>query len=494
MKWEKIFTALLLTCLMGAVSVINLEKVEGLTRSELAEKLVLIVEDHLSAEDLYRLGQQYETGDGVVQWYAKALAYYQAAETAGWPEASTAVNNLNSYKEAVIASGDQGEIFTFYRTGIVASQKGNYEQAFAIYYDDSFFFEDPQDRGLGGLADLYLVGNGVVQDVAAAMAIYEVMAAEQGKGNGYTALGNIYMAETGTYPGVSQSNDTALHYYLLSFQDSGLNSIDFKGPRYAGNFYDSGFYHDDGTWEEPNYILAESYYLIAVAGNGRTFDGTSAYKLGNYYETGLPGIVQDYAKAVQFYEKALSDANVHSTMLGIPDTYLSLGHFYENGLGVPVDIEKALAYYYQAQSAAQDNLELGGNVAGYEAALKVYETASTAIQRLTGADSEIPLLAEEDKGSSLETDKPEQHSEEMSSSKQTISGTEQRADTFLGKANTRTSVSSSQGSKNNATPLPLTGDRLGILSTVAGIVLLLLFFIVKHRKKHHHKIEWRRKL
>ena len=50
---------------------------------------------------------------------------------------------------------------------------------------------------MGGLADLYLAGDGVEQNVSSAMSIYEVMAVEQGKGNGYTALGNIYAAATG---------------------------------------------------------------------------------------------------------------------------------------------------------------------------------------------------------------------------------------------------------------------------------------------------------
>ena len=163
---------------------------------------------------------------------------------------------------------------------------------------------------------------------------------------------------------------------------------------YAANFYDSGFYHDDGTWENPNHTLAEEYYLIAVAGNGRTFDGTAAYKLGTYYEYGREGIAQDYSKAVYYYEKALSDSNVHSTMLGIPDTYLALGRFYENGLGVAIDIEKALSYYYQVQTAAQVNLDLGGNVAGYEAALKVYQEATEAIQRLTQGTNDTETTIE----------------------------------------------------------------------------------------------------
>lgn len=54
--------------------------VQVLTREEVAENLAINVEDGLSSEEYFALGQQYETGDDVVQWYAKALAYYKAAE------------------------------------------------------------------------------------------------------------------------------------------------------------------------------------------------------------------------------------------------------------------------------------------------------------------------------------------------------------------------------------------------------------------------------
>lgn len=291
---------------------------------------------------------------------------------------------------------------------------------------------------MGGLADLYLAGDGVEQNVSSAMSIYEVMAVEQGKGNGYTALGNIYAAATGTYPEVNQSNDTALKYYLLSFQSDNLTATDFKGPRYVANFYDSGFYHDDGTWENPNYTLAEEYYLIAVAGNGRTFDGTAAYKLGTYYEYGREGIAQDYSKAVYYYEKALSDSNVHSTMLGIPDTYLALGRFYENGLGVAIDVEKALSYYYQAQAAAQDNLDLGGNVAGYEAALKVYQEATEAIQRLTQGTNDTETTTENQQTTTDDT------------TTETTSGDENQEVVTLSDATTGVSVIGTQAALSNA--------------------------------------------
>lgn len=59
-------------------------------------------------------------------------------------------------------------------------------------------------------------------------------------------------------------------------------------------------------------------------------------------------MVQDYEKAAEYYQKAVSDENVHATMLGIPQTYLALGNFYENGFGVDKDIETAVSYYKMA--------------------------------------------------------------------------------------------------------------------------------------------------
>lgn len=97
--------------------------VQSLTREEAADNLAINVEDGLSSAEYFALGQQYETGDGIVQWYAKTLAYYKVAEEQGLVEARTAIDNLNVYKAEVLADGDQGAIFTFYRTGVTASQK-----------------------------------------------------------------------------------------------------------------------------------------------------------------------------------------------------------------------------------------------------------------------------------------------------------------------------------------------------------------------------------
>ena len=102
------------------------------------------------------------------------------------------------------------------------------------------------------------------------------MAVELGKGNGYTELGHMYGAPDGTYPGIKHSNDKAQENYLKSYETNTPKEADFKGSRYAGDLYDVGHTHDDGS--------------IAAS---------------------------DYVKAV-------SDKNIHATMLGIPQEYLSL--------------------------------------------------------------------------------------------------------------------------------------------------------------------------
>ena len=202
-----------------------------------------------------------------------------------------------------------------------------------------------------------------------------------GKGNGYTSLGLLYSAEDGTYPGIEHSTDKAMEYFLKSYQDESLEETDFKGPRYAADLFDEGYDHDDGTHENPDYVKAEEGYLVASEGNGRTFDGTACYKLGTYYEEGRDGIEQNDEKALEFYLKAVSDENVHGTMLGIPQTYLALGRFYENGIGVEANEKTAYEYYTKALEAADENLALE-NAAGNQVAQEVYDQAQEALNRL----------------------------------------------------------------------------------------------------------------
>lgn len=127
-------------------------------------------------------------------------------------------------------------------------------------------------------------------------------------------------------------------------------------------------------------LSAEKYYLLATDGNGKTFDGTSCYKLGTYYEEGRAGVTQDFSKAAAYYLKAVSDPNTHATMLGTPQAYYSLARFYENGLGVEKDSAKTKSYYEKALSACEETLSYEF-AAGREATKVTQEMAKEALER-----------------------------------------------------------------------------------------------------------------
>ncbi|MGC3992856.1 MAG: hypothetical protein QM779_01780 [Propionicimonas sp.] len=339
--------------------------------------------DGLSADQLYATGKQYETGDGQVQWYGMAQAYYTAAQAAGNTDAEAALKRLEDHKAEVLAASPdgQGAIFDFFRAGVTAGQKEDYEAAYAIFHDDAFFFQDPLYRGLGSIADLVRDGNGRAQDINLATELYQYSAETLGKGNGWTSMGLLYEAADGTYPGITHSDDVALAYFLRSYDSSQVKETDFKGPRYAGDLYEAGYVHDDSTKAAPDPAAALAAYLVAANGNGRTFDGTSAYKLAVLYDKGSDGVEQNDAEALKYYEKAISDPNVHATMLGIPQTYLALGEFYEKGRGTTVDLATAKKYYKQALDAADENLALK-EAAGSKDAQAVHDEATAALKRL----------------------------------------------------------------------------------------------------------------
>lgn len=132
----------------------------------------------------------------------------------------------------------------------------------------------------------------------------------------------------------------------------------------------------------PDYVKAEEAFLIAAAGNGRTFDGTACVYLGQYYEEGREGVAADMEKAVTYYVMALSDKNVHGTMPGIPQAALVLGRCYENGQGVEADTAAAIQYYTLARDFAQENLALVNAAGNAESMIALQQEAIAALARL----------------------------------------------------------------------------------------------------------------
>jgi uncharacterized protein len=61
------------------------------------------------------------------------------------------------------------------------------------------------------------------------------------------------------------------------------------------------------------------------------------------YQTGAGGVTQDYAKAMDWYQKAAA--------LGDPDALKGIGWLYSSGLGVPQDYTEAMKWYEKAADA-----------------------------------------------------------------------------------------------------------------------------------------------
>jgi len=66
-------------------------------------------------------------------------------------------------------------------------------------------------------------------------------------------------------------------------------------------------------------------------------DAIAIRNLGCYYEDGLNGFTQDYAKALELYHRAAE--------LGNAKAYTNIGYAYDHGIGVEVDRKKAHHYY-----------------------------------------------------------------------------------------------------------------------------------------------------
>ncbi len=91
--------------------------------------------------------------------------------------------------------------------------------------------------------------------------------------------------------------------------------------------------------------------LIEKAEQGDVF---SQYELGECYENGWGGMIQDYAEAAKWYTKAAKQ--------GFLEAQCILGAWYCRGQGVAQDYEKAAEWYAKAAEQgsmiAKDNLEI----------------------------------------------------------------------------------------------------------------------------------------
>ncbi len=171
---------------------------------------------------------------------------------------------------------------------------------------------------------------------------YYELSGDYGNGFGYFNVGEMYeqgkLSEDG-----EPDYENAKIYYEKAAEAEVSNC---KGVRNIGQWYENG-----NTSFGQDYAEAARYYEWAI----ETDDASSCYYLGNLYEQGYLSEdgSADYENAILYYQKGYDKGNPNAT--GVAIGIYRLGYFYENGIGVEQDEEKAAVYYAEAASVGNED-------------------------------------------------------------------------------------------------------------------------------------------
>lgn len=318
--------------------------------------------------------------DGQVVFYAKAEAYYNAA-LAKEPEnaeAAARLEELNAYRELIrrLDPDGQGICFTWFSNRNSLSP----EQMNAFAYDDVFFFGEPQYRGMDTL--IALVGDGeTVEGIDQRIAVYRFNAIYLGKGGAYTEISRFYI-DKAEYPNYPQSMDIGIDYLKWSFDSEVVFTTDFKGPRYLGDYYSTGWVNDNGQTVEPDYTAAVACYNVALSNKG-AFDLTACMKMAFWNYEGEFVERNDTLAFTYLVYGLYQGSNLHATQTNMPDGLLMMGRLFENGVDSDVepDAQMARTFYTYAYKAAEATLGKNDEVSDDEL-LAVMADASAALEAM----------------------------------------------------------------------------------------------------------------
>jgi TPR repeat protein len=244
------------------------------------------------------LGFRYETGDGVLQDYTKAVQWYTK-------------------------SAGQGDIVAQYNLALHFHDGLGVAQDYA---EAAMWYRKVADQGFGAaqinLGNCYHNGQGVTQDDAEAVKWFR-KAADQGYAKAQFNLGFCY--DDGQ--GVTQDYAEAVKWYRKA-ADQGFPDAQFE----------LAFCYDNGQGVTQDYAEAVKWYRRAA---DQGYAGAQIL-LGNCYHHGQ-GVTQDDAEAVKWYRKAADQ--------GVAEAQFNLGICYYKGEGVTQDYVEA--YQWLNLSAAK---------------------------------------------------------------------------------------------------------------------------------------------
>jgi len=251
--------------------------------------------DERSADECYRLGEEYYFGRGVPINYRQAADWYRRAADQG-------------HADALFSLG------VIYENGTGVQQ--DYKQAVQWHRKAA---ELGHARAQNSLGFKYDKGRGVPQDIEQAVYWYR-KSAEQGNMTAQHNLGLCY--DNGQ--GVPQDYSQAMQWYSKAAEQG-----------YAGSQNNMGLLYENGRGVPQDYTQAAHWYRKAA----KQGDAHAQNNFGLLCENGQ-GTPRSWMEAVEWYRKAAGQGNAKAQH--------HLGSMYEKGRGVPRDLEKALEWYRKA--------------------------------------------------------------------------------------------------------------------------------------------------
>ena len=357
--------------------------------------------DSMTADDLTAKGNEYfyvpHTVEGTdeeiieaaknrvltaqVAFYCKAEAYYleALAKEPDHTEASAQLEALYQYRDLIkrLDPDGQGIAFTWFSNRNALEN----EQMNAFAYDDVFFFAEPQYRGMDTL--LNLVGDGTTAEgIDQKIAVYRFNAIYLGKGGAYTEISRFYI-DKNTYPNYPKSMDLGIDYLKWSFDSEVVFTTDFKGPRYLGDYYTSGWINDNGEWVEPDYEKAVACYNIALSNKG-AFDLTACMKMAFWYYDGEIVEKNDTLAFAYLLYGFYNGKNLHATQTNMPEGLLMMAKLFRDGVENVLEADNAMAATFCTYAYKSAQAMLGHNDEVQDADMEAVMAESEALLSAIG--------------------------------------------------------------------------------------------------------------
>ena len=309
---------------------------------------------HGEVEAMVALGDLYFNGQGVEidfdlahYWYEKAantgegnpeaFKHIGMAYHAGWGR-DVDYDKAREYFEKALEAGNDDVLFllgrVYYDTEDYATAMKYFKRA-AV--DGNEFQNNAEDR----LGDMYRFGEGVKQDIDEAVAWYQ-KGAEHGNDDSMCSLGHMYLNEEGIWSDEAK----AAYWTLQAAKQKNVIAMDNMGQDYvaamawykkaaeagsSSSMEEIGDLYYFGNGVEQDYSLAKEWYEKAImAGNE-----TPLMPLGTIYY-----YMQEYDKAMEFYQKAAKDGNTYQHI-----AEARIGDLYMEGAGVEQDLSKTVEWY-----------------------------------------------------------------------------------------------------------------------------------------------------